>query len=139
GAVGILALTLFMARFIRGTFIPPQDQAMFKVAIELPIGSNLNATQEVLEDLVEQIRKLPGVENTFYTAGGGALEEVHKGEIIVNLVPRKQRDYTQEQIKQYLRDNLQHPANVLVTAQDVTAIGGSRSQQIQFNIRGSNW
>lgn len=139
GAVGVLFLTLGMARFIRATFIPPQDQGTFKLDVELPIGSNLAMTQDTLEGLVTQVRAVPGVESVFYSAGGGVQEEVHKGEIIVNLAPRKDRAYTQQDLMQYMRDNLAHPANVLVTAQEFQAVGGGRSQQVQFNIRGTNW
>lgn len=139
GAVGVLVLTLGLARFIKATFIPPQDMGTFKVDIELPIGANLRMTQEAVDDIAAQVREVPGVESVFYTAGGGVQEEVHKGEVVVNLIERRARSYNQEQIKQYLRDNLVHPANVMMTVQDFSTVGGGRSQQVQFNLRGIYW
>lgn len=139
GAVLVLVLTLGMARFIKGTFIPAQDQSMFKVAIELPIGADLHATQSTLEAIEAQLRELPGVESLYTEAGGGAQEMVHKGEILVNLVPIEARSFGQEEIKQYIRDQVVVPSNVQLSVQDFSAVGGGAAQMIQFNIRGIDW
>ena len=138
-AVVVLVATLGMARFIKATFIPAQDMGYFKVAVELPIGSNLEATQDALRDLEGQIAAIPGIANQFTTVGGDAQEMVNKGEILVNLAPIHDRSYSQEEIKQYLRDSLVHPSNVLVSVQDYSTVGGGRSQKIQFNVRGTDW
>ncbi|HWV38117.1 MAG TPA: efflux RND transporter permease subunit [Vulgatibacter sp.] len=139
GAVLVLVATLGMARFIKSTFIPEQDMGYFKVAVELPIGSNLPATQEVLADLERQIAGIPGVENQFVTVGGDAQEMVNKGQILVNLAPSAARDYSQEEIKQYLRETLVYPSNVLLSVQDYSSVGGGPAQKIQFNVRGTDW
>ncbi|MBF5045323.1 efflux RND transporter permease subunit [Aggregicoccus sp. 17bor-14] len=140
-AVGVLVLTFGMARFLKFTFIPAQDNANVKVTVELPIGSTLQQTEGELNQLAAQVRKMPGVKDTFATAGGGTLEEVHKGELLVNLVDVTQRGYNQEQFKTYLRQVLPRRPGVNLGVQDVAAVsgGGNRSQQIQFNIRGDNW
>ncbi len=139
GAVVVLVATLGMAGFIKATFIPPSDMGMFKVEVELPIGSNLDATQRTIRDMEAQVWKMPGVESVFGSVGGDAQEMVNKGELLVNLVPISQRDFNQEQAKQYVRENLVHAADSLVTVQDYSSIGGGRSQNIQFNLRGIDW
>jgi len=140
-AVGVLFLTLFLARFINFTFIPAQDMSMTKVTVEMPIGTPLERTQQELASIRSQIEQLPGVTSVYAAAGGGVQEEVHKGEMMVNLVPIAQRNYGQQDFKQYLRQNLVRSAGVLVNAQDYAAVsgGGARSQPVQFNIRGDNW
>jgi HAE1 family hydrophobic/amphiphilic exporter-1 len=141
GAVGILFLTLFMARFINFTFIPAQDMSMVKVTVELPVGTPLERTQLELASLQGQIDKLPGVDSVFFSAGGGVQEEVHKGEMIVNMVPLAERGFGQQDFKQYLRQNLVRSAGVQLNAQDFSPVsgGGARPQPVQFNIRGDNW
>ncbi|MDY7229511.1 efflux RND transporter permease subunit [Hyalangium rubrum] len=140
-AVGILFLTLFLARFINFTFIPAQDMSMVKVTVELPVGTPLERTQQELTSLQEQIEKLPGVASVYFSAGGGVQEEVHKGEMIVNMVPLAERGFGQQDFKQYLRQNLVRSAGVQLNAQDFSPVsgGGARAQPVQFNIRGDNW
>ncbi|HEX8700453.1 MAG TPA: efflux RND transporter permease subunit [Myxococcaceae bacterium] len=140
-AVGVLFLTLFLARFINFTFIPAQDMAMAKVTVELPVGTPLERTQQELASLQAQIAQLPGVDSVFASAGGGVQEEVHKGELLVNLVPISGREFNQQDFKQYLRQNIVRSAGVLLNVQDFAAVsgGGARPQMVQFNIRGDNW
>ncbi len=137
----VLLATLGLARFLKFTFIPAQDMSMAKVAVELPLGSSLDATQAELDRIEAQIRELPGVVSMFATAGGGAQEEVHKGEILVNLVPISGRTFSQQEFKQHLRDTLARSAGVKLGVLDYSPVSGAgaRSQQIQFNIRGDDW
>ncbi|MFL5350508.1 MAG: efflux RND transporter permease subunit [Hyalangium sp.] len=140
-AVGVLFLTLFLARFINFTFIPAQDMSMAKVTVEMPVGTPLERTQQELGNVRAQLEKLPGVASVYTSAGGGVQEEVHKGELMVNLVPLAQRAYGQQDFKQYVRQNIVRSAGVNLNAQDYSAVsgGGARAQPVQFNIRGDNW
>jgi len=141
GAVVVLAVTFVLAGRLKATFIPQQDLSMAKVTLELPAGTPLGETERQLDDLARQIRTIPGVHQTFSTAGGGALEEVNKGEIIVDLVGIKRRAYGQQDFKQYLRQTLRASPNAVVTAQDYNAMagGGNRAQLVQFNLRSTDW
>ncbi|NTX62151.1 efflux RND transporter permease subunit [Myxococcus sp. CA051A] len=140
-AVVVLFATFGLARFLKFTFIPESDNGNIKLAVELPIGSTLYETQAEIDQLDAQVRALPGIASTFATVGGGVQEEVHKGELLINLVPIKERSYPQGELKTYLRGAIKPRPGVSVTVQDVTGIagGGSRSQQVQFNLRGDNW
>ncbi|HYI01844.1 efflux RND transporter permease subunit, partial [Hyalangium sp.] len=101
----------------------------------------LERTQLEVTSIREQIAKLPGVSSVYTSVGGGVQEEVHKAELIVNLVPLAQRNYGQQDFKQYLRQSLVRSAGVQLNAQDFSPIsgGGARPQPVQFNIRGDNW
>ncbi|AFE09622.1 FAD linked oxidase [Corallococcus coralloides DSM 2259] len=138
-AVGVLVLTLGMARFLKFTFIPPSDNGAVRVTLELPVGSTLEDTERELTAVAQQARTLEGVKETFSTAGGGTLEEVHKGEVLVNLVPRKERSFDQETFKVQLRSALTQRPGVLLTVQDAAGIGGGRNQQVQYVLRGTDW
>ena len=139
-AVGVLVLTLGMARFLKFTFIPVADNGTVRVTLELPVGSTLEDTESELGIVAQQVRGMEGVKETFSTAGGGALEEVHKGEVLVNLVPRKQRSFDQETFKVRLRETLAARPGVLMSVQDVSGVGGGgRNQQVQYVLRGTDW
>jgi HAE1 family hydrophobic/amphiphilic exporter-1 len=140
-AVGVLALTFVLAKQLKTTFIPQQDMSLVKVALELPSGTTLPETQRELESLAAQIGAVPGVKDTFAVAGGGAREEVNKGEITVSLVPIKERAYGQQDLKQYLRAALRVSPAAVLAVQDYNAMagGGNRSQPVQFNLRSTNF
>ncbi|WP_224365542.1 efflux RND transporter permease subunit [Hyalangium versicolor] len=139
-AMGVLVLTVFMAGLLKFTFIPASDNGNIRVAVELPIGSRLEDTQKIVEELDDQVRQVPGVASTFITIGGGVQEQVNKGEILVNLVPVKQRKFTQEEFKDYLRQSLPQRSDVNVAFLDVSSVGGGgATQAVQFNLRGDDW
>jgi hydrophobic/amphiphilic exporter-1 (mainly G- bacteria), HAE1 family len=140
-AVGVLFLTLFLARFINFTFVPAQDMSMARVTVELPVGTPLERTQRELASIQTQLEELPGVTSVYTSAGGGVQEEVHKGELVVNLVPLNQRAFGQQDFKEYLRRNVARSAGVLINVLDFQPVsgGGARSQPVQFNLRGSDW
>jgi len=141
GASLVLAATVVLATQLKFTFFPQQDMSMVKVTLELPSGAPLAETQRQLADLAAQIRAVPGVHETFSVAGGGALEEVNKGEITVDLVPIARRTYGQQDFKQYLRTALRTSPAALVGVQDFSPVagGGNRPQAVQLNLRGSDF
>jgi hydrophobic/amphiphilic exporter-1 (mainly G- bacteria), HAE1 family len=141
GASLVLIGTVAMAGLLKFTFIPQQDMSMAKVTLELPSGTPLSETQRSLDDLTRQVLAVPGVTTAFAVVGGGALEEVNKGEITVNFVPLAERRYGQQEFKQYLRQALRVSPAATLAVQDYNAMagGGNRSQPVQFNLRGTNW
>ncbi|MCL2012738.1 MAG: efflux RND transporter permease subunit [Cystobacterineae bacterium] len=141
GAIGVLALTLGLASLLKISFIPKNDTSSLTVAVELPQGSTLEDTEKELALIAEHVRKMPGVVETFATAGGGTLEEVHKGELIVNLLPVKQRALSQETFKIQLRESLPTPRpGVRLSIQDgAAASSGMRAREVEYALRGSEF
>jgi len=140
GAILVLVLTGALATRLKFTFIPSQDMSMVKVTLELPSGTSLEETQRQLDDIASQAATAPGVTDVFAVAGGGAREEVNKGEITVNFVPVEERRYSQAQLKEYLRRTLRVSPTAQLAVQDFSAVagGGNRPQMVQFNIRSTD-
>ncbi len=141
GATAVLVATVLLATQLKFTFLPQQDMSMVKVTLELPSGTPLDETQRQLDELVAQVQAVPGVRDVLAIAGGGALEEVNKGEIMVNLVPIRERSYGQADFKQYLRQTLRTSPAAQVAVQDFSPVagGGNRPQLVQFNLRGTDF
>jgi len=137
-ALGILALTLGLASFLNLSFIPKNDTSAVKVAVELPLGSRLEDTERELSLVAAHLRTMPEVLETFSTAGGGSREEVHKGEVLVNLLPVKQRAFSQEAFKTQLRQTLPTPRpGVSRSIQDGNSSGPGRD--VEYTLRGSDF
>ncbi len=141
GAVGVLVLTVLLATRLQATFIPAQDMSLVKVTLELPAGTTLDETSRELDALARQIRTVPGVKETFANAGGGAREEVNRGEITVVLVPIAARTYGQTAFKEHLRRTLSVSPAAVLAVQDYNAMagGGNRAQVVQFNLRSTDF
>jgi len=139
GAVGLLVATLAVGSLLKTTFIPSMDQASFRISVELPVGSDLDSTWSVVENLASQVDTLPGVASVYASAGGGVQEQVHKGELVINLVPISQRTFRQQDFKDFIRERLVVPEGVIVSVTDFQAVGGGAAQEIQFNLRGPSW
>jgi HAE1 family hydrophobic/amphiphilic exporter-1 len=141
GASVVLVATVLLATQLKFTFIPQQDMSMVKVTLELPSGTTLEETQAQIDDMARQVRQVPGVRETFAVAGGGALEEVNKGEITVDMVPIAERRYGQQEFKQHLRATLRVSPAAKVGVQDFNAVagGGNRPQPVQLNLRSTDF
>ncbi len=138
-AVVTLALTLLLVPLLKIEFFPQMDQGQLRVAVEMPAGRGLEATTRYVEDLAAQVREVPGVRETFATVGGGARGEVNKGEVLVNLVPRKERAFTQDHAISYIRNMLLDRKDALIAVEQASEMmGGMRGAQVQYNIRGTN-
>ncbi len=139
-AIGVLLVTGLLATQLKFTFMPQQDMSMVKATLELPSGTSLEETQRQLDDIAAQIARAPGVTDLFAVTGGGAREEVNKGEITVNFVPVAERRYGQAQLKDYLRQTVRVSAAAQFAVQDFSPVagGGNRPQLVQFNIRSTD-
>ena len=70
---GLMGFTGFMFNQVPGGFIPAQDKGYFIVAIQLPSGASLSATDEVVNEAIEKILDVPGVANAVsFTGFSGA-------------------------------------------------------------------
>ncbi|HEY7726429.1 MAG TPA: efflux RND transporter permease subunit [Anaeromyxobacteraceae bacterium] len=141
GAGAVLALTVVLAGRLKFTFLPQQDMSLVKATLELPAGTPLAETERQLDDLARQVGAVPGVRNVLAIAGGGAREEVNRGELTVDIVPLRERRYGQERFKEHLRRTLRvsPEATLAVTDWNAFAGGANRSQVVQFNLRSASF
>jgi len=90
-AVGLFALGLVIASQIGKGFFPSDDQGTFSIEVEMPSGTSIEATERTLLKMDELVRGDADVEYTYAQIGTGMGQEVNKGSIYVDLVPRGER------------------------------------------------
>lgn len=122
-------------------FLPPEDRGEFLVKFELPPGGSLEATKAFGEAVAARVKAVPGVTSQFITVGGGSPPQVNAGQIHVSLVDRRARDFTTLEAIGYTRELIgkQDPNTVSVEVVQAVGGGGFRSQEVQFNIRGTDY
>jgi HAE1 family hydrophobic/amphiphilic exporter-1 len=132
--LGVLVLTVFLAKFLSFTFTPAQDMSELQVSLELPLGTPLAETDRVADDVSRQIRAVPGITSVYALVGGGEDQAVNKATLTVSLVPIAERTYRQDEMKVFLRKAIQLPHGAQLTIGERGWAGG-RNQPVQFNLR----
>ena len=129
-----------LAQQAKKGFIPINDEARFEVLVRAPEGSSLMATQMIGDRVATRIRGLSWVEGTLVTIGDDEQRTPNVARIYVRLVDPKQRELTQEDIKDVVRREIlaDLPTDLRVSVADVAAIsgGGFASARVQYAVFG---
>jgi HAE1 family hydrophobic/amphiphilic exporter-1 len=142
----VLAMFILIGSCVAGTkvkqeFLPEEDNSQLSIDVELPVGTSLAFTTNVLENIGADVRaNTPGIKNVYVQVGGGALGRVNTGKVYVNLVSPKHRDYSQQQLMDWARDRYAPYAvkGVKIAVNQVDFVGGDsgfKQQAVQFNLR----
>lgn len=101
--------SIFLASRLPGEFIPVEDISRSSLTIQLPPGTTLDETDAAVQRINAELMKRPEVEAvyssvgsstvSFGPGGGGGAGEVRKANLTVNLVPRGDRDMTQQEFE----------------------------------------
>lgn len=90
-------------RLVPSSFVPDEDLGYFITAVTLPESASMNRTQAVTNDLANEIRSQPGVENAIAVVGydllGGGIKS-NKAVIFTGLTPWSDRKTVELQVKQ---------------------------------------
>jgi HAE1 family hydrophobic/amphiphilic exporter-1 len=141
-AAAVFAGSLGLASILPTEFMAEGDRGQIQIVAELPSGASLEASRSAAEDISRKVRKLPGVDFTFVTIGGGVQAEVNKAEIQVNLVDKKARAFTQAEAISYIRGMFEGKSDMKIAVGPLFSMGGGlgdRSASIMYNIRGKDY
>ncbi len=82
-------------------FLPAQDSARSRLAIELPPGSQLADTEKVTEEIVKRLRGRPEIKSIFVDGGRvpkGA-KEIRRASLYINYTPKDERSISQHDLE----------------------------------------
>jgi HAE1 family hydrophobic/amphiphilic exporter-1 len=144
-ALFIVALALLPR--IPFELMPQTDEGEVSVSAELAVGTRIERTEAVLLRLEQMIRQaVPEATSLIASAGGGGFggSSTHRGNINVRLVPKTERQRSNDQIAQDLRRRLAGLPGVIIRAQasggnnqmNRLMTGGGMSARLALEIRG---
>ena len=118
---GLFVVAVLLLPRIGFEFQPTTDEGEVTVDAELAVGTRIELTEDVLLQLEDRIRtNVPEATMLITQAGGGGggfgPTSSHRGSIQVRLVPRTERQRTNEQISMELRRQLSGIPGVIVRA-----------------------
>jgi HAE1 family hydrophobic/amphiphilic exporter-1 len=131
---GAIALQVF---FGGGGFIPESDRSEINLAIETPPGSNLEYTAIKAREIASIASAHPEVLYTYTSIGSSeGSTGVDSGSIYVRLMPKADRDVSQQELGRAIRQEVRRVGGVEVTLSE-GGPGGDR-KQIQLQVRGQD-
>ena len=84
-AAAAVALSAVAAGFLGGELIPPLTQGEFSFEVRLPDGKPLEATDAVMLQLEESVRRYPGAAKVFSSVGGSQKNQFASGTLEENV------------------------------------------------------
>jgi len=96
GAVVLLSLasfafSIYLFRYVGGEFLPAGDEGLVSIRVEMPPGTPLRRSSEVLGEMEEIVGQVPEVRSVMATVGGEN-RGVEDGELVLQLAPLAERD-----------------------------------------------
>ena len=71
GFVALIAFTYFLYNLVPTGFVPEEDQGYFFTIVQAPDGVSLNYTQEIMEQVGDEMARIPEISGYFTLSGFG--------------------------------------------------------------------
>ncbi|MCB0209769.1 MAG: efflux RND transporter permease subunit [Anaerolineae bacterium] len=147
-AIGSLAAGFYLVvgGFVGTEFFPQQDDGQIRISVEMPAGTNLDATdraaRQVEEYVINGVPETSGILTVVGTSGGGggfggASRSANAATINLVLVDKLDRDRSTEQVIDEMRPLLQSIPEATVSVTLNSGPGGGGASPIQFQLSGS--
>lgn len=151
GAAVLFVLSLGIVGLLRQEFVPAQDMSRFGIRFQTPVGSSLETSERVLDQIEAFLRTRPEVDMYGGFVGGFGGGEVNSGFTFVTMKEPHERPRDPKTGKRLSQQDLMNVARTVTSAipgarivmQDFSQRGFSATRgggfPIEFNIRGRDW
>ena len=138
--VAAAAAAVLLSGFIFGQidkgFMPEEDEGRFIVALKAPLGSSIEYTESRIRLVEAVFTQYPEITGSFATIGEDQARQVSRANIIVKLARWEDRDTSQREIMQVLRQRFKEIPGVEVFVTEMPVVGGQRGDPLQFVLQG---
>jgi hydrophobic/amphiphilic exporter-1 (mainly G- bacteria), HAE1 family len=141
--IAVLATVLFLGKYIGDEFFTQGDFGIFTVNVEMPPGTSLETTDRASKRIDDILRAQPEIESVYMESGlstpifqGINSEGIHLGHLMIQLVPREDRDISVFDFMQKIRQEL-----TAIPGADITLIiadAGGGETDLSMEIIGEN-
>jgi HAE1 family hydrophobic/amphiphilic exporter-1 len=113
----VIAFASFFAsfplmKFVGTEFVPEPDLSELQVQFKTPVGASLELTAQKARQAEAALREFPEVKYTYATVNTGFVQGKHRVNIFVQLVPRKERRRSQNELTKPMRERLANIAGI---------------------------
>lgn len=151
-AVAVMASAAPLYALVKQEYIPSgADDAEFEIRVTGPLSASIDAMDEVMRRINDDVRNVRGVRSVLVTAGGNFVSGVSSGEAFVRIIPHDERtlsltrlfretlsgnpfrafkgNYSQNDVMQEVRRELRKYSDLRISVRNVPS----------FNIGGGNF
>ena len=138
GVVGIIVFAISMSKDMSMDFMPMQDDSQYQVSIKAKPGTSLNEMKKKVEPLASFIENYEHTVSTIVFIGNTSANEAHKARVYVKIKPVEQRNMSQAQIVQYMREQLKSHTDLTFAVEEVSLFSEGSDAPIQLIITGDD-
>lgn len=137
GAIAIFIASFFLMGMLGSQFFPESDRSEFNIAVLASPGSSLEQTSLICEKVEKIVKDIPEVKLMFTTIGSGN-NPVTSANILVKLIPTKDRKKSDRQIMAEIRNEVKNIAGVKISFGVQGVGGGGGEKPVTLSIRGDD-
>ncbi|CAG0993196.1 partial Multidrug resistance protein MdtC, partial [Rhodocyclaceae bacterium] len=134
----IVGSSVFFFANIGKAFAPEQDEGRFLVYLRTPLGSSIDYTDTRLRMVEEILRSHKEVFTEFALIGLGSAGQVNQGTVVARMLPREERERSQQEVLADLRKELAGIPGARAFAAPYPMVQGQRGDPLQFVLVGDN-
>ncbi|MEN6304057.1 MAG: efflux RND transporter permease subunit, partial [Armatimonadia bacterium] len=144
-AVVTIAVVVFLTivplgKAVKVNFIPDDDESRYVVSVRAPEGTSLSATEDLMNRIATDIRKLPEVAYTVVTVADDKQKTQNLGSVDVHMneVEQRKTETTQQDLMDRTRTEIlkSYPRELRCTVSSVSPMGDGASAQVTYTLTG---
>ncbi len=149
GSIAFFLLSMGSIALLRKEFSPTQDQSVFIIRYQTPVGSSLELTDGKFKQAEGWLRARSEIERVFSVVGGIEGNEVNSGLMFITMKEKGKRgrdaeakhELSQFEFMNVTRRELSKISDLKVIIQDLSSRGFSsgRGFPVEFSIRGADF
>lgn len=143
-SVVIFVSSLLTAASVGMELMPSSDQSEVDITINLPTGALLERTKDITDQVTEQLQNIPEIRDVAVVMGSGGIMmggSSDLAQVMVTLVPMKERDRSSTEVADEIRRRMQNIAGARFTVEAVTSMMGTGTGtggDVQYNVKGDD-
>lgn len=138
--LGVFFSTVPLMGVVGKNFLPDEDESQFLVSVRAPEDRSRQYTEHLLNQLADELRKLPEVRETVVTVGQDLQQTQNKGEILVemNEIEDRKSPTSQFDLMNRVRKEIlpKYPRDLRTLVSPPNAFGQGAQAGMQFVING---
>lgn len=139
----LLLFSFFMVFRLGAEFIPSMDQGMISLGIQMPKGTVLQETEQVVRKVETVILELPEVKMVATTVGSGGVMSLSsasgdQASLTIQLVDKGQRTRSAEQVAEWIRSQIGGLPGVEIKVQ-AASMSFSGGKPISIKLKGADF
>ena len=136
--VGFFVLSIGSLKFVKNTFMPPNDFGEFMVSISMPPGTSLQGTDQMAMRIQDEIVKEIDSIDKISMVVGNESGETNTAILTIMLVDSHYRSINTTTAKAQIRDLLKKFPEARPGVNDISLIGGGVQYPLNLLIKGDN-